>query len=143
MNIEANKNKSDYALFLEKDINIDRKIKLYETDTESELMEKWKQEPLSYKSQQKIFDVFPNTALAEVIEKVHRFDKEAEIKTIADIYRMNAIPQNANRKTNSYIYKYELEDRVYYLQLKVQRLENEVKTLNNALCAMSEAVYNE
>ena len=143
MNIEANKNKSDYALFLEKDINIDRKIKLYETDTESELMEKWKQEPLSYKSQQKIFDVFPNTALAEVIEKVHRFDKEAEIKTIADIYRMNAIPQNANSKTNSYIYKYELEDRVYYLQLKVQRLENEVRTLNNALCAMSEAVYNE
>lgn len=144
MGITANKNKTDYALFLENDINRDRQIKIYENDNEDELWEKWKEEPLSYQSQQKIWDVFPNSTLADVIEKVHRFDDRAEIKTIGDIYRMNAVPQMASRKADTLIAKYKNDDEtIYYLRLKVQRLENEVRKLNEVCAAMSEAVYND
>lgn len=153
MKIEANKNKTDYALFLENDINRDRKIKLYENDSEEELIKKWKQEPLNIKSQQKVWDLFPNTTLSKVIWLVHRFDERLNIKTIADIYIMQAIPQVIfpfekvkDGRGEGELYQWhkeEMYEEMYYLRMKIIQLENEVRTLNNALCAMSEAVYNE
>ena len=61
MSIVAKQNKSKYELFLEKEINEGRKIRIYETDSEEELFEKWKQEPLTLKKQQLVWDFFPNT----------------------------------------------------------------------------------
>lgn len=151
MSIGANKNKSDYALFLEKDINLDRTIKLYETDSEDELIEKWKQEPLSWKSQQKIWDLFPNTTLSKVIYLGHRMDNRFGIKSIGDLLYLNLTLQTLHTfeqciDGNERLYhwtKEEMYDEMYYMRLKILQLQKEVKKLNEVCGAMSEAVYND
>ena len=96
--INSEKEKTEYQRFLDSYINRDRTIKIYETDNEEELFNKWKQEPLTYKSQKLVWSCYPETKLAEVIALIHAIDKRAEIKTIPDMYIMNAIPQNVYGK---------------------------------------------
>lgn len=140
MNIKANKKSSEYALFLEHEINYDRSIPFLESDSEDELIEKWKKEPLTYRDQQKVWDYYPNSTLADVIELAHWIDKRFEIKTIEDIYLMNAVPQGRTRERKDTInanygeiYRKTKEEDIYYYQRKMWQLEKEVEELREKL----------
>ena len=141
MTITASKNqKSEYTLFLENEINVNRKIPFYESDSIDEMIEKWVKEPLPNREQQKVWDYYPKSTLAEVIDLLHHFDKRFKIETIEEMYIKCAVPQTVYRRNEKgylqnvgRIYQYTTEERMYLYQRTAFELEIENRKLKKLL----------